>query len=110
MSLRLSVIRVALGAGFLLPSFANAQYAEVFKEHDWTVVVADHRFGLEQSALTPGDIRWTRIYWGFGTTTTNWRAPTIALVAGGSLIALLIGGALIFTRGSSSSGKRSRDE
>lgn len=110
MSLRVSAIRVAILAAFLLPTVANAQYAMIVKEHDWTVVVAQRRFGLEQSVLTPGEVRWTKIYWGFGTTNTSWRAPTIALCGGGALAALLVGGALAFARGSSTSRRRSKDD
>ena len=106
---RLLVLTFALLA--TVPGVARAQYLTTVTEHDWTVVVAARRVGLEQYVIIPGDVRRTRIHWAFGTTSTEIPAPTIALVAGGIFAAFLAGLAcLIGTRVSSSRGKKSRDD
>src|SRR5438128_7507747 len=46
-------------------------------EHNWTVTIGDHLYGLRQLVKTPGEVRWTQIWIGRCTFDTRLRAAEV---------------------------------
>src|SRR5258707_56396 len=63
----------------LWPTAAGAQPLFRF-EHNWTVTVGDHLYGLRQIVKTPGEIRFTQIWIGRCTFDTRLRAAEAVAV------------------------------
>jgi len=57
----------------LWPLPASAQ--PLFRyEHNWTVTIGDHLYGLRQIVKTPGEVRFTQVWLGRYTFDTRFRA------------------------------------
>jgi hypothetical protein len=48
----------------VLPASVHAQWATTRVEHDWTLAIGEHRFGLEQTMTLPGSYRTTTVHLG----------------------------------------------
>jgi hypothetical protein len=46
-------------------------------EHNWTVTVGEHPYGLRQVLQMPGDIRWTQVWMGRYTFNMKCRAEEV---------------------------------
>ena len=93
----LLIVFALLPLPLALPASAKAQWATTAIEHDWTVEVGEHRFGLEQSITLPGSYRKTTIYLGRISVQSNLRAGAIvALVV--VPIAMLLAAVAISTK------------
>ena len=83
--------RYLLGLALLLgPAPAMAQPLFRF-EHNWTIMIDGHRYGLLEVVQIPGDSRWTEIWIGDHSFKTEYRLAAMVTVVVQPSVKLILG-------------------